>query len=106
MCNLTQPVVSTLVSTASYESLAQLFMKNIVLSFEIVAVIVMDASSKFSNIFEAMCEILKVYFWPLSRGNHKGNSVEQYHEFLNKTQAIVGQARGTYSTFCQNIMTS
>jgi len=37
----------------------------------------------------------------LARGNHKGNSVEKYHPFLNKTQMIVGQ-----DTFVKNSKTS
>ena len=53
-----------------------------------------------------MCKLLKLTFWPLSRGNHKGNSVERYHRFLNKTQTISGQNRGTYEVFHQNIKTS
>ena len=53
-----------------------------------------------------MCEILKITLWPLSWGNHKGNSVERYHRFLNKTQTIIGQDRGTHHTFVQNVKTS
>ena len=43
-----------------------------------------------------MCKALKIYLWPLSRGNHKGLSVEKYPQFLKKTQKIMGQDRGTH----------
>jgi len=41
-------------------------------------------------------------YWPIARGNHKGLSVERYHRFLNKSQTIAGQARGTHLTILQN----
>ena len=64
-----------------------------------VVVVVVDADSWFQSNFDAMCKLLKLTFWPLSRGNHKGNSVERYHRFLNKTQTISGQDRGTHEVF-------
>ena len=39
-------------------------------------------------------------------GYHRGLSVERYHRFLNKTQAIVGNNRGTHKVFIQNAKTS
>jgi len=62
---------------------------------------VVDADSKFLKEFKQMCKALGVIFWPLARGNHKGNIVEKYHPFLNKTQMIVGQ-----DTFVKNAKTS
>ena len=53
-----------------------------------------------------MCIALKMVFWPLAQGNHKAMRVECYHRFLNKTQTIVGQDRGTHETFIQNAKTS
>ena len=53
-----------------------------------------------------MCIALGFKFWALSRGNHKGNSVEKFHRFLNKTQTIVGQDRGTHLSFIENSKTS
>ena len=60
-----------------------------------VAVVVVDADSRFRSTFEAMCKLLKLTF-----------SVERYHRFLNKTQTISGQDRGTHEVFHQNIKTS
>ena len=45
-------------------------------------------------------------FWNLALGNHKGNSVEKYHWFLNKTQDIVGKDHGSHGVFIQNAKTS
>ena len=66
-------------------------METVVLTFGIVVVVVVDTDSKLLGTFKAVCSTLKINFWPLARGNHKDNSVKQYHRFLNKTQAIVGQ---------------
>ena len=40
------------------------------------------------------------------RGNHKGLSVERYRRFLNKTQAIAGEEKGTRFLFTENYKTS
>ena len=71
-----------------------------------VAVVVVDADSKFLHLFKNMCQQLDFIFWPLSRGNHKGNSVEKYHRLLNKTQTIVGADMGTHFSFIENSKTS
>ena len=71
-----------------------------------VAVVVVDANSLFRSTFEAIYKLLKLKFWPLSRGKHRGNSIERYHRFLNKNQTISGQDRGTHEVFHQNIKTS
>ena len=54
MCDLTQFVISILVNDARSEVLAKLFMEQVVLSFGMVAVVVVDADSKFLNVFEKM----------------------------------------------------
>ena len=47
MCDLTQFVISILVDDACSENLGKLFMEQVVLSFGMVAVVVVDADSKF-----------------------------------------------------------
>ena len=42
----------------------------------------------------------------MSRGNHKGNSVEHYNRFLNKTQTFNGNDRGTNTCYIENAKTS
>ena len=81
-------------------------MEQVVLSFGMVAVVVVDADSKFLHFFKDMCKRLNINVWPLSRGNHKGRSVERYHRFLNKTQTINGEDRGSHHTFIENSKTS
>ena len=96
-------VISTLLEDATAALLAKAFMENVILSFGVCSVVVIDADSKFCGEFEAMCTILKIIVWPLARGNHKGLSVERYHRFLNKTQTIVGNDRGTHLSFLENV---
>lgn len=102
MCDLTQFVVSEVVESPNASILAKAFMDHVVLTFGICSVVVVDADSKFKDVFQEMCKILKIHFWPLSRGNHKGLIVEKYHRFLNKTQTIAGNERGTHLTILQN----
>ena len=47
MCDLTQFIVSILVTEATSESLSKLFMEQVVFTFGMVAVVVVDADSKF-----------------------------------------------------------
>lgn len=102
MCDLTQFVVSSIVENPTAAELARVFMDQVLLSFGMCAVVVVDADSKFKSAFEDMCKKLGLLFWPLARNNHKGLSVERYHRFLNETQTIVGQERGTHMTILQN----
>ena len=81
--------------TALSENLAQLFMEQVVLSFGMVAVVVVDVDSKLLHNYKDMCATLDITCWPLSRGNHR-MSAERYHRFLNKTQTIVGEDRGIH----------
>ena len=53
-----------------------------------------------------MCKSLQIKIWLLSSVNNKGNSVEKYHRFLNKTQSIVGQDRVSHDKMTQNVKTS
>ena len=81
-------------------------MSEVVLTFGMCSVVAIDDGSTFKSVFILMCTTLKINFWCLSRGNHRGNSVERYHRFLNKIQAIAGTGRGTHSVNLQNAKTS
>ena len=81
-------------------------MEQMVFKFGMVAVVVVDADSKFLHLLKEICQALGFRFWPLSRGNHRGNSVEGYHTFLNKTQTIIGEDRDTQQSFMENSKTS
>ena len=106
ICDLIQFVVFILVSDARAETLAKLFMEQVVFTFGMVVVIVVDADSEFLQLFKEMCFKLDFIFWPLARGNHKGNSTDKYHRFLNKTQIIVGADLDTHHSFVENSKTS
>ena len=104
MCDLTQFIVSSLTTDINASTLAQLFMSDVVLSFGMFSVVVIDHGTTFNNVFISMCEKLNVNFW--CRGNHRGKSFEYYHRFLNKTQVIAGNDRGTTSVIIKNAKTS
>ena len=108
MCDLTQFVISSVTFDTTALELSQLlFMSDVILTFGMCApVIIVDEGSNFKVAFQEMCDILKITCWLLARGNHKGLSVERYHRFLNKTQTIAGNDRGTHAVFIQNSKTS
>ena len=83
MCDLTQFIVSCILSDTNLNALSKIFTEQVVLNYYMVTIVVVDADSMFENTFKAMCRILKLIFWSLSCGKHKGNSVERYHRFLN-----------------------
>ena len=85
MCDLTQFIVLTLIDNTTSGYFSQLFMENVALSFGIVVVIVIDTDSEFLSVFKDVCTILKIHFWLLARDNRKGDIIERYHQFLNKT---------------------
>ena len=62
MCNLPQSVISIIVADANSEILARLFSEQVVLSFGMVAVIVVDLDSKFLCDFMVICNALDIRF--------------------------------------------
>ena len=90
MCDLIQFTVSSVTNYILAEALAQLFMVDVLLTFGMCSVVVIDDGSTFKSVFIAMCTKLKINYWCLAQGNHRGNSVERYHRYLNKTQSIAG----------------
>ena len=62
MCDLTKFVISIIVTNASSEILAKLFMEQVVLYFGMVTVIVVDNDRKLLGIFMAMCNTLDIRF--------------------------------------------
>ena len=79
MCDVTQYVVSTPTYNITAENLTKLFMVEVFLNFEMCAVIVINDGSTFKDTFETMCKALKIAYWCISKGDHKGNSVEIFH---------------------------
>ena len=106
MCDLTQFVVSNITTETHAEHIAKILMENVVLSFGMAVILVVDTNSRFKRVFKDMCTALGIIYWPLARGNHKGTIVEKYNCFLIKKQAISGQDRGTYDVILQNAKTS
>ena len=66
---------------------------------------VIGDGSTFIVTLQNICKALKITYWCISRGNHKGNSIKTFRQFLNKTQTITGVYRGTYAGFIKNTKT-
>ena len=84
MCDVMQFFIYTITTETYVEHLATLFMKNFVLSFVMVAIIFIDADSRFKNLFKYMCADLGIIYCTLAHGNNKGTRVEKYHNFSTK----------------------
>ena len=65
-------VLSNITTETNAEHLAKLFMKNVVLLFGMVVILVFKFDSRFENVFKDMCAALCNIYWPLSHWNHKG----------------------------------
>ena len=70
MCDHTHFFISSVITSTTVESLAILFMEEVVLSYEMIAILGVDADSWFKGTLEAMCKILRITYWKLLRGNH------------------------------------
>ena len=99
MCDLTKFIVSSIITDIKSEVLAKLFVEEVVLSFEMVDVVVVDSDSRFRGEFQEICKTIQITFWPLSCGKHKVNSAKTDHRFLNETQAISGQDKFSHDVF-------
>ena len=106
MCDLTHITISSRTTCIQSETFVQLFMSEVLLTFIMCDVVVIDDGSTFKCAFIDMCTKLKINHWCLAQGNHRGNSVEHYHRYLNKTQAIAGNDQGTNAFINQNAKTS
>ena len=62
MCDLTQFIVSCILIDTRSEALSNNIMERVILTFDMVAVVVVDADGHFRSTFEAMCKILKLAF--------------------------------------------
>ena len=106
MCYLTHFVTSSFVQNINRKILENNFIEGVALSFGMTALIVMVTDRKFRSVFEDMYTALKIHLRPQAQGNHKGILVEKCHRFLNKTQTIMGQDRGSRLYILQNPKTS
>ena len=82
MCDITQFLISSLYTSIDSTSLAKKIISDVILTFGVCRIVVIDDGSSFKNIFIAMCFALKIHYWCLLEVNHQGNSVEHYHRFL------------------------
>jgi hypothetical protein len=95
MCDLTGFVMIAEISDTSAPTLANAFMKHMLLRVGFCGVVVPDAASSFKAEFEEMCSIIDILFHAAARGNHKSVSVERFFRTLNKCMSIACEARGT-----------
>jgi len=106
MCDMTQFVVSSAIERTDSSYIARIFMETVLLKFGICAMVVVDEGSEYRRTFEQMCKTLKISFHPVAKRNHKAVGVERYHKFLNHSQTIATEQRGTPEIFVECGMTT
>ena len=106
MCDFSQFIISSITISTEAHILVRIFMSEVVMTFGMYSVVIIDDNRPFKYVFIIMCEVIKLGYWCLSRGNYCGNYVERYHCFLNKTQVMAGNDRGTHTVILKNTKTS
>ena len=72
--NLMQFVVSNITFYTSSTNLACLFVSQVVLSFGMCLVVIIEYGITFKQSFLLMYKYLKITYWVLSKGSNKGNT--------------------------------
>ena len=62
MSDLTQFIISCILTETNASALSKIFMAEVVLNFGMVAMVVVDANIRFCSMFEAMCKMPKLTF--------------------------------------------
>jgi len=88
MCDLSQFIVSSNTTSTEDHILDHIFMPDVIMTFGMNSVVVIDDGSPFKGIFVTVCGILKLNYAYLEV--IIGAALLKYHRFLNKTQAITG----------------
>jgi hypothetical protein len=71
MCDMTQFVVSTPAPVILAPALASVFMQEVFLKIGFCVMVVADDGSTFKGLSREMCDILKIRFHTVARGNHQ-----------------------------------
>jgi hypothetical protein len=103
MCDLTGFVILLTTSAIEADSLARLFMQDVLLKIGLCGLIVVNADSKFLGAFESMCRLLGLRLHAAARANHKAILVERFFRSLNKAVAIATNDRGTNDVFVEAV---
>ena len=72
----------TVVDQLTLKSVYTTFMEDVILTFRISAVVVIDEYRKFCRVFEEAIKALKITVCKISQGNHKGICAEKYPHFF------------------------
>ena len=66
--------------------------------------VVCDDGNDFRGTFEKMCRALNIKFHVVAKRNHKAVGVERFHKFLNHSEKISTEERGTSEAFVEVAM--
>ena len=101
MCDMTQFVVTTPVKCLVAAHVARAFMEGVLLKVGLCVMVVVDEGREFCALFQDMCKLLNIKCHVVAKRNHKAVGVERYHRFLNHSQRICSEERGTPASFVE-----
>jgi hypothetical protein len=78
-----------------------MFMEAVLLKFGLYVMVVVDEGKEFCSLFRQMCSLLWIRCHVVTKRNHKAVGVERYHHFLNHSQRIYAEERGTPASFVE-----
>ena len=93
MCDLTGFTIIVDIDRLDSATLAEAFMKHVLLRIGFCLLIAPDAGTHFMSHFVDMCKTLKVACDPALKSNHQSASIERFFRFLNKAVKIAIQQR-------------
>jgi hypothetical protein len=95
MCDMTQFVISTPAIGIAAHELSTVFMQEVLLKVGFCVMVAVDDGNNFKVLFKEMCDILKLRFHVIAKGNHQALCVERFHVFLNKSVTIAVNDRNS-----------
>ena len=93
MFDITQFVVTVLISGCTSATIAHQFMHDVLMNFGLYHLVVIDDGTPFNIVFTTMCDCLIINYAVVSKHNYKGVSVKRSHRFLNKVVIIASNNR-------------
>ena len=98
---MTQFVASMVLSHVNSAELARTFMEELLLTFSICLIVVIDNDVKFKAVFEYMAKSLSIRLHRVGMQYYKVISMERYHNFINHNTKIISSTRQTHKCFVE-----
>ena len=103
-CLMTTFVLADLVTDLTAETITHTFVTSAITVVGLPKMIVIDAGSEFAGILKQVCNVLGIWYYAVSRGNHKAVLSKRVNKYLNKCQQIHYANTETMEEWAKGIM--